>query len=174
MTDAPSRSTRRQSFQRQRISIRRRDDQEAVMRKVVLSIAAAGSIFAMTAAGAAGYTLTVGADKTVKAGSNGAAHVQLQQCQDVFDVTYAQNAAGYIIGGTATDKTALGSTPPASCTGTLANASMVVNGVSGTSATYVPAVVTTGSEAFATWTFTFEPISSANHDLDTTFTLAQN
>jgi hypothetical protein len=174
MTDAPCRSTRRQSFQRQRISIRRRDDQEAVMRKVVLSIAAAGSIFALTAAGAAGYTLTVGADKTVTAGSEGAAHVQLQQCQDVFDITYTQSVAGYIIGGTATDKTALGSMPPASCTDTLAAASMVVNGVTGTGAAYVPAVTTEGSQAFATWTFTFEPISAANHDLDTTFVLAQN
>jgi hypothetical protein len=143
------------------------------MRKVFLSIAAAGSIFAMTAAGAAGYTLTVGADKTIKAPSGGAAQVTLQQCQDVFDITYSQNGAGYIIGGIATDKTELGSTPPASCTSTLADAAMTVNSVTGTAATYTPAVLTEGSQAYGKWTFTFAPISSANSALNTTFDLTQ-
>jgi len=81
------------------------------MRKAVLGIAAAGSIFALTSAFATGITLTGGS--TVAGKTDSSVSVTSSVCTDTFAVSYTTPGDGSITAVTLTDS----ADPSAGCAG---------------------------------------------------------
>jgi hypothetical protein len=161
------------------------------MRKAMLAVMVAGSAFALTAAGATGFSLDIGADQTVKANSTGATTFTLAQCQDVFSLYYVKDATG-ITGVRAFDQNGVTAelpqgSPSAQCKNLQADAAFVLSGGSDTatadpaqllggaalgSASYHQPNTTPGSEAPAYWEFTFnDPFTAANSSHSATMTM---
>lgn len=95
------------------------------MRKGILAIAAAGSVFALTAAFATGITLTGGA--SVKGQTSSTLSVTSSVCHDTFAVGYTLDSNGNITHVLLTDSTG---TPTAGCKGASAALTMTGNGSS--------------------------------------------
>lgn len=112
------------------------------MRKSILAIAAAGSVFAVTAAGATG--LGVGSTTAPKIASSGDFSVVQVQCKDTYNVSFTLNAAKTSITAvTAEDGT---SEPTANCLS--APAFLSLNGASKTPAGGATTDAITGDVTF--------------------------
>ena len=161
------------------------------MRKAFLAVMAAGSVFALTAAGATGFSLDIGSDQTIKANSVGTTTFTLAQCQDVFSLYYLKGSSG-ITGVRAIDQNGVTAELPQGaaseqCKSALAYAAFALSGGGDTatsdpnnilsggtlgSAAFHQANTTPGSEAPAYWEFTFnDPFTGANASSSATMTM---
>ena len=120
------------------------------MRQGILAIAAAGSLFAITAAGATGVGLDIGSPQSVSSPATGTSSVTLNGCSDVFTLTYLTTGSTGITSVVAVSDTHV--TRDALC-GTPATAALTLNAVGSTAA-----YTATGSTGVLTdtWTFTLD------------------
>jgi hypothetical protein len=161
------------------------------MRKGILAVMAASSVFALTSAGATGFSLDIGPDQTIKGNSVGTTTFTLAQCQDVFSLYYLKGNSG-ITGVRAIDQNGVSAELPQGsaseqCKSALAYAAFALSGGGDTatsdpnnilgsgslgSALFHQANTTPGSEAPAYWDFTFnDPFTSANASHSATMTI---
>ena len=137
------------------------------MRRGLLAIAAAGSLFAITAAGATGFGLDLGSDQTVSAPAVGTTHVTLNGCSDTFNLAYTTDSTG-ITGLVAT------STPVASLDTTCGSSNTATVTIGGSD----PATGTwseggTPGSLTDVWTFTLDaPVTTTGSPLTTTMTIS--
>ena len=136
------------------------------MRKGLLAIAAAGSLFAITAAGATGFGLDLGSDQTVSAPAVGSAHVTLNGCTETFNLAYTTDDTG-ITGLVAT------SSPTASLAadcGSSATATVTIGGSDPATGSWAPGG--TAGALTDIWTFTLDaPVATTDTSLLTTMTI---
>lgn len=119
------------------------------MRKGILAVAAAGSVFAITAAGATGLTVTNTQDSGFAVPNSGAgAAITATSCHDAFSVTYNYGLVGVIDSVTVTDVTAAGDGSAISTA--CSNVALKVSPDNGSTWTWTGVTPTKGLEAAPT------------------------